>query len=99
MVGRISFRLSLRISYGSKWTSLSLRRLPRFAPQCGPPTAIPIVIGGVDDAVEQGFVTSLAKPGGNVTANVRLQQDQRGVAVIADLENGESAPPSPPASA
>ena len=30
-------------------------------------TAIPIVIGGVDDAVEQGFVTSLAKPGGNVT--------------------------------
>ena len=30
-------------------------------------TAIPIVIGGVDDAVEQGFVASLAKPGGNVT--------------------------------
>jgi ABC-type uncharacterized transport system substrate-binding protein len=30
-------------------------------------TAIPIVIGGVDDAVEQGFVMSLAKPGGNVT--------------------------------
>ena len=28
---------------------------------------IPIVIAGVDDAVEQGFVVSLAKPGGNVT--------------------------------
>jgi len=30
-------------------------------------TTIPIVIGGVDDAVEQGFVASLARPGGNVT--------------------------------
>src|SRR5438477_12969532 len=30
-------------------------------------TAIPIVMSGVDDAVEQGFVASLAKPGGNVT--------------------------------
>jgi putative tryptophan/tyrosine transport system substrate-binding protein len=30
-------------------------------------TAIPVVMGGVDDAVEQGFVASLAKPGGNVT--------------------------------
>lgn len=28
---------------------------------------IPIVIGGVDDAVEQGFVASLARPGGNIT--------------------------------
>jgi ABC-type uncharacterized transport system substrate-binding protein len=28
---------------------------------------IPIVMGGVDDAVEQGFVASLAKPGGNIT--------------------------------
>jgi putative ABC transport system substrate-binding protein len=27
----------------------------------------PIVLGGVDDAVEQGFVASLARPGGNVT--------------------------------
>jgi putative ABC transport system substrate-binding protein len=39
-------------------------------------TAIPIVMGGVDDAVEQGFVASLAKPGGNVTGaswlNVQL---------------------------
>ena len=38
--------------------------------------AIPIVMGGVDDAVEQGFVASLAKPGGNVTGaswlNVQL---------------------------
>jgi putative ABC transport system substrate-binding protein len=30
-------------------------------------TVTPIVMGGVDDAVEQGFVASLAKPGGNVT--------------------------------
>jgi putative tryptophan/tyrosine transport system substrate-binding protein len=30
-------------------------------------TQIPIVIAGVDDAVEQGFVASLAKPGGNIT--------------------------------
>jgi len=41
-------------------------------------TSIPIVIGGVDDAVEQGFVTSLAKPGGNVTGtswlNVELTE-------------------------
>ena len=39
-------------------------------------TAIPIVMAGVDDAVEQGFVASLAKPGGNVTGaswlNVQL---------------------------
>jgi ABC-type uncharacterized transport system substrate-binding protein len=41
-------------------------------------TSIPIVIGGVDDAVEQGFVASLAKPGGNVTGtswlNVELTE-------------------------
>jgi ABC-type uncharacterized transport system substrate-binding protein len=41
-------------------------------------TTIPIVIGGVDDAVEQGFVASLAKPGGNVTGtswlNVELSE-------------------------
>jgi putative ABC transport system substrate-binding protein len=30
-------------------------------------TTIPIVFGGVDDAVEQGFVASLARPDGNVT--------------------------------
>ena len=30
-------------------------------------TVTPIVLGGVDDAVEQGFVASLARPGGNVT--------------------------------
>jgi putative ABC transport system substrate-binding protein len=39
-------------------------------------TAIPIVMAGVDDAVEQGFVASLANPGGNVTGaswlNVQL---------------------------
>jgi putative tryptophan/tyrosine transport system substrate-binding protein len=41
-------------------------------------TTIPIVMGGVDDAVEQGFVASLAKPGGNVTGtswlNVELSE-------------------------
>jgi putative ABC transport system substrate-binding protein len=41
-------------------------------------TAIPIVIGGVDDAVEQGFVARLARPGGNVTGtswlNVELSE-------------------------
>jgi putative ABC transport system substrate-binding protein len=41
-------------------------------------TTIPIVVGGVDDAVEQGFVASLAKPGGNVTGtswlNVELSE-------------------------
>jgi len=30
-------------------------------------TTIPIVIGNVTDAVQQGFVASLAKPGGNIT--------------------------------
>jgi putative ABC transport system substrate-binding protein len=30
-------------------------------------TTIPIILGGVDDAVEQGFVASLARPGGNIT--------------------------------
>jgi putative tryptophan/tyrosine transport system substrate-binding protein len=29
--------------------------------------AIPIVMAGVDDAVDQGFVASLSRPGGNVT--------------------------------
>jgi ABC-type uncharacterized transport system substrate-binding protein len=28
---------------------------------------IPIVVAGVDDAVQQGFVSSLARPGGNIT--------------------------------
>jgi len=30
-------------------------------------TTIPIVIAGVDDAVEQGFVSSLGRPGSNIT--------------------------------
>jgi putative ABC transport system substrate-binding protein len=30
-------------------------------------TTIPIIIAGVDDAVDQGFVSSLARPGGNIT--------------------------------
>jgi putative ABC transport system substrate-binding protein len=29
--------------------------------------SIPIIVAGVDDAVEQGFVDSFAKPGGNIT--------------------------------
>jgi putative ABC transport system substrate-binding protein len=41
-------------------------------------TAIAIVTAGVDDAVEQGFVLSLARPGGNVTGiswlNVELSE-------------------------
>jgi len=30
-------------------------------------TTVPIIIAGVDDAVEQGFVSSLARPTGNIT--------------------------------
>jgi putative ABC transport system substrate-binding protein len=40
--------------------------------------AIPIVIGGVDDAVEQGFVASLAKPGGNITGTSWLEAELSG---------------------
>src|SRR5687768_14913030 len=39
---------------------------------------IPIVIGGVDDAVEQGFVTSLARPGGNITGTSWLDAELSG---------------------
>jgi putative tryptophan/tyrosine transport system substrate-binding protein len=39
---------------------------------------IPIVIGGVDDAVEQGFVASFAKPGGNVTGTSWLNAELSG---------------------
>jgi len=38
-------------------------------------TKIPIVIGGVDDAVEQGFIATLAEPGGNVTGTSWLNVD------------------------
>jgi len=41
-------------------------------------TTIPIVIGAVDDAVEQGFVASLAKPGGNVTGTSWLNAELAG---------------------
>ncbi len=41
-------------------------------------TAIPIVIGDVDDAVEQGFVASLARPGGNVTGTSWLNAELSG---------------------
>jgi ABC-type uncharacterized transport system substrate-binding protein len=36
---------------------------------------IPVVIGAVDDAVEQGFVVSLARPGGNVTGSSWLNTE------------------------
>ena len=36
---------------------------------------IPIVVGGVDDAVGQGFVASLARPGGNVTGTSWLNTE------------------------
>ncbi len=38
-------------------------------------TAIPIVMGNVGDAVTQGFVTSLGKPGGNVTGLSSLNSE------------------------
>jgi putative ABC transport system substrate-binding protein len=41
-------------------------------------STVPIVIGGVDDAVEQGFVASLAKPGGNVTGTSWLEAELSG---------------------
>jgi putative ABC transport system substrate-binding protein len=41
-------------------------------------STIPIVIGGVDDAVEQGFVASLAKPGGSVTGTSWLEAELSG---------------------
>jgi putative ABC transport system substrate-binding protein len=40
--------------------------------------AIPIVMAGVDDAVEQGFVASLARPGGNVTGTSWLNVELSG---------------------
>lgn len=36
---------------------------------------IPIIMAGVDDAVDQGFVTSLAKPGGNITGTSWLNTE------------------------
>jgi len=41
-------------------------------------TAIPILISDVEDAVEQGFVASLAKPGGNVTGTSWLNAELSG---------------------
>lgn len=41
-------------------------------------STIPIVIGAVDDAVEQGFVASLAKPGGNITGTSWLNAELSG---------------------
>jgi putative ABC transport system substrate-binding protein len=39
---------------------------------------IPIVMAGVDDAIEQGFVASLARPGGNVTGMSWLNPELSG---------------------
>jgi len=41
-------------------------------------STIPIVMAGVDDAVEQGFVESLARPGGNITGISSLNPDLSG---------------------
>ena len=38
-------------------------------------TTIPIIIAGVDDAVDQGFVSSLARPGGNITGTSWLNTE------------------------
>jgi putative ABC transport system substrate-binding protein len=41
-------------------------------------STIPIVMGGADDAVEQGFVASLASPGGNITGTSWLNPELSG---------------------
>jgi ABC-type uncharacterized transport system substrate-binding protein len=41
----------------------------------GATSSIPIVMGAVSDPVASGFVTSLARPGGNVTGTSLLQTD------------------------
>jgi putative ABC transport system substrate-binding protein len=41
-------------------------------------STVPIVMGEVDDAVEQGFITSLARPGGNVTGTSWLNTELNG---------------------
>ena len=53
-------------------TSLSVRAAKQAT------TTIPIVMGGVDDAVEQGFVASLARPGGNITGISSLNPELSG---------------------
>jgi putative ABC transport system substrate-binding protein len=41
-------------------------------------STIPIVMAAVDDAVEQGFVVSLARPGGNITGTSSLTPELSG---------------------
>ena len=41
-------------------------------------SAIPIVMGNVTDAVQQGFIASLARPGGNITGFSTLSPDLSG---------------------
>jgi ABC-type uncharacterized transport system substrate-binding protein len=41
-------------------------------------STVPIVMGDVDDAVEQGFIASLARPGGNVTGTSWLNAELSG---------------------
>jgi putative ABC transport system substrate-binding protein len=51
---------------------------PAVRAAMGVTNAVPIVMGGVDDAVEQGFVASLARPGGNVTGTSWLNVELTG---------------------
>jgi putative tryptophan/tyrosine transport system substrate-binding protein len=41
-------------------------------------STIPIVVGGAGDLVAAGLVTSLARPGGNVTGSTRMSKDLSG---------------------
>src|SRR3954447_19993715 len=78
MATRTGSRLSLVSSCSAKVDVIVTTTAPAVRAAMQATTTIPIVVGGVDDAVEQGFVASLAKPGGNVTGtswlNVELSE-------------------------
>ena len=46
--------------------------------------SIPIVFGSMQDPVEKGFVTSLARPGGNVTGNALIGDHVKPLAVLKE---------------